>query len=358
MYCCGHSIANRQHESGSLFFTDKLETEFTSLQNLSQASEWTRQQFNVSAQAGRGTYGKTFLPENVFLLPASQTAPDELHGQRSLALRVGSQITPSNAISAAEVDTRRIDMLWGSYRATMKLSSVGGTCAAFFWYFNDTQEIDMEFLSREFDEKRGLFPVNMVIHSSLSAKAGFDASKTGMFKTVNLKFDPTKGFHEYRFDYLPGRVYFYADGEQLVEMKGDNIPSSGGHIVLQHWSNGNQWWSGGPPSSDAVIFVKSVKAYFNSSNVQTREDWHSRCSNSNLGAERTVCAVSERTPATTSRADHPSHDNMSVRNHERGEENGSHRAHLDKFLRATLVLMVVVYALLMMEPVLELGLDG
>jgi beta-glucanase (GH16 family) len=32
--------------------------------------------------------------------------------------------------------------------------------------------------------------------------------------TKSLPFDPTTGFHEYRFVYAPGSVTFYADGQQ------------------------------------------------------------------------------------------------------------------------------------------------
>ncbi|KJK75426.1 hypothetical protein H634G_08789 [Metarhizium anisopliae BRIP 53293] len=324
------------------------------MKDLSQASEWTKQQFNVSAIAGRGTYGKTFLPENVFLLPEPQDVQGDVNEPRGIALRVGSQITSFNAISAAEVDTSRRDMFWGSYRATMKLSRVSGTCAAFFWYFNDSQEIDMEFLSRQFDEVKKVFPVNLVIHSSLSAKDGYDASKTGTFKTTNLKFDPTKGFHEYRFDYLPGHVYFYADGERLGEMKGENVPSSGGHVILQHWSNGNQLWSGGPPASDAAIVVKSVKAYFNSSDAKKRGDWHNTCRGH--GEMGTVCAISDTTPATSGQVDHSPHNDAKAGNHETGEESGGHGSHLAKSLTTALAPMMAVYTLVMMGPELEFGL--
>ena len=70
-------------------------------------------------------------------------------------------------------------------------------------------------------------------------EAGYDAKATGMFKQVNLTFDPSAGFHEYRFDYVAGRVLFYADSKLLAEMNGDSVPASAGHLILQHWSNGN-----------------------------------------------------------------------------------------------------------------------
>lgn len=155
----------------------------------------------------------------------------------------------------------------------------------------------MEFLSREFDRDKQIYPVNLVIQSRESAKAGYDARATGTFSPVNLTFDPTEGFHEYRFDYMPGRVLFYADSELLAEMKGHSVPSASGHIILQHWSNGNPQWSGGPPERDTVFTVSYVKAYFNSSDARRQLEWSKRCDGSN-GSD--VCAVPDMTAAEAS----------------------------------------------------------
>jgi len=38
-----------------------------------------------------------------------------------------------------------------------------------------------------------------------------------------------------------------------------------GHTVMNHWSNGNTGWSGGPPTEDAVASIMYVKMYFNRS---------------------------------------------------------------------------------------------
>lgn len=199
----------------------------------------------------------------------------------------------------------------------------------------------MEFLSREFDEANKVFPVNLVIHSASSAQDGYDASKTGTFKVANLKFDPTKDFHEYRFDFLPGRVRFYADGENLAEMNGDNIPSSGGHIILQHWSNGNPKWSGGPPLSDAVVWVKSVEAYFNSSGNEDRAQWDKRCGKH--GTERTaVCTISGTPPlGNNSRMEGPSHDGDNMGNREASEENACHVSKHAELLSTVLAVMMI-----------------
>lgn len=163
----------------------------------------------------------------------------------------------------------------------------------------------MEFLSRQFDPVKKIYPANLVIQSEASRQAGYDASKTGTFKVVNLTFDPTAGFHEYRFDYLPNRVLFYADSQLLAEMNGTSVPSGPGHIILQHWSNGNPLWSGGPPKEDAVLTVSYVKAYFNSSASTAQSSWAESCQkargyDSENSSNDRVCTIADVTAANAS----------------------------------------------------------
>ncbi|KAH6890324.1 glycoside hydrolase family 16 protein [Thelonectria olida] len=276
---CGYSVGDSSSQE-AVVFTDRLETDFSQVRDISESKQWVPQQFNISAESGRGKYGKSFMPSNV--------VTDDSKRGTSLGLRVGSEVE-DGAVSASEMDTARRDLHYGSYRAGMKLTAVNGTCAAFFWYFNDTQEIDIEFLSREFRPAENIYPVNLVIQSKESRAAGFDASKTGTFKRSYLTFDPTADFHEYRFDYMPDEVIFYADSQRIASMNGSSVPSVGGHLILQHWSNGNDKWSGGPPIEDATVRVSYVKAYFNSSEEKRQATLSRRC----RGAEtnETVCMV-------------------------------------------------------------------
>ncbi|KAM5382615.1 hypothetical protein ACJZ2D_002405 [Fusarium nematophilum] len=300
---CGYFIRDAASKQ-PVVFMDSLETDFTRVGDISENHEWVRQEFTVSAKAGRGEHSKNFMPSNIGTrLAKNGGGSDE---QTGLGLRVGSEVDHDGAVSAAEIDTARLDLHWGSFRAGMKATPINGTCAAFFWvccwilehemskvdwvkYFNDTQEIDIEFLSREFDHDQRIYPVNLVVQSNLSLEAGYDARRTGTFERVNLDFDPTDAFHEYRFDYTPGRVRFYADSKLLAQMEGNAMPSVGGHLILQHWSNGNPLWSGGPPANNATITVNYVKAYFNSSDGERQSRLLRRCLD--RSQEATLCEI-------------------------------------------------------------------
>ncbi|KAK0722990.1 concanavalin A-like lectin/glucanase domain-containing protein [Lasiosphaeria miniovina] len=302
---CGYSATTRSWANRTYVFTDLVETDFARLgssssNNISADTDWARQVFNLSRARARGEYGEMFALGNVVDTAGAARGGDEEEGA-ALQLVVGSQLV-DGMVPVAELDTRRLDLFWGTFRASMKLPRTPGTCAAFFWYFNDTQEIDMEFLTKDFDASNNSFPVNLVLQSAASAARGYDAAQTGdgSFVRAQLGFDPTAGFHEYRIDYLPGRVVFYADGRPLAAMRGGAVPASPGHLILQHWSNGNALWTGGPPAADAVLAVRYVKAYFNSSAPQRASDHAARCSDP--AAPGAVCAVPDVADTATPNA--------------------------------------------------------
>lgn len=61
------------------------------------------------------------------------TGPGELGGDAGLRLTVKSDLNLDGYVDTAQLNSAREDMLWGSYRTSLKLSPAGGTCAAFFW---------------------------------------------------------------------------------------------------------------------------------------------------------------------------------------------------------------------------------
>lgn len=293
---CGYATTMGDNDE-QYVFTDLLETDFTRLESLSANTDWMGQTWNKSSQSARGEFGETFSKQNLVVNPSRNDHGRGGYGNgddnqtAGLNLVVKSKVT-DGLVPGAELDSARNDILWGSFRTGLKLTANPGTCAAFFWYYNDTQEIDMEFLSQDFDPSNNSFPVNLVLQSSESAEAGYNAQKTGNFKKVYLPFDPTQDVHEYRMDFLPERVVFYADGQPLAEMTGASVPDHPGHLILQHWSNGNPLWSGGPPTRDSSLTVAYVRAYFNSSSEGRRRDWEGRCHNA--AAPGAVCQIPTR----------------------------------------------------------------
>lgn len=298
---CGYRVTIPSNDSTAppqqYTVTDLLETNFANISDISKNTDWVRQEFNVSAQQARGPYGQMTAVDNV-----ESVAGNGLE----ITLR-GAGALVEGMVSGGEINTARRDLLYGSYRSSMKITGVNGTVSAFFFYYNDTQEIDMEFLSRELpsgDNDNETYPVNLVLQSAAAAVVA-SAAQTPAFATVNLPFDPRAAFHEYRFDFQPGRVVFSADGTVLAEMEGPAVPSHPAHLAINHWSNGNPLWSGGPPPAgqDAVLEVRYVKVYFNSSGDDERAAAYAeRCAGGVAEGPRAVCEVPDVTPRNDSAA--------------------------------------------------------
>ncbi|KAK2627352.1 hypothetical protein QTJ16_003318 [Diplocarpon rosae] len=223
-------------------WTDLLETDFLHLDEISKDTDWSLQNYSVSAQADRGPFGMRFLLEDVELnrIPdlTNWTGPGENGGDPGLQLSVQAGVSQDGFTSCAQMNSVRDDMLWGSYRALLKLPLVSGTCSAFFWYFNDSQEIDMEILSSQFYKNNNTFLINLVHQSPQSASQGFSVIGKD-YEVADLPFDPTSGFHEYRIDYLPDQIIFYGDG-QVIGFMNSTVSPQPGHLILTHWSNGDK----------------------------------------------------------------------------------------------------------------------
>jgi hypothetical protein len=271
---CGF-VVNSTYSEYYAIFTEILETDFLHVGNLQHdtSDAWIPQAYNTTPKQARGPYGKASQVENVKLNPlhnAWDWAGPGIRGQdpglqlwtRDNLIKIPG--TSKSTVPMSEIVSTRDDMLYGSFRIGVKATAVNGTCGAFFFYLNDTAEIDMEFLSLEHQNSSDSGTVHLVIQSEENKKLGYVEAGSPDYNFHSLDFSPAFGYNEFRFDWLPDRVDFYANGE-IIKTITDNIPSSPGSLHIAHWSNGNQGWSAGPPTEDAVMTVSYVKAYFNSS---------------------------------------------------------------------------------------------
>ena len=79
----------------------------------------------------------------------------------------------------------RQDILYGTFRASMKTSSEPGTVAAFFFFKDNTCEIDMESLSRIQNPWKTYFSVQPQIYNEDGSASNLTNDKH------TLPFDPT-----------------------------------------------------------------------------------------------------------------------------------------------------------------------
>src|ERR1044071_7132722 len=166
--------------------------------------------------------------------PANVTVKD---GVLALKLSVSG---PGTIPVCAEVASRRKDFFYGTYRTSIKMSSVPGAIAGWFTYLgNPLNEIDVELLSR--DSRLARFTLHHI-------KTGVDHGRK------ELPFDPSAGFHEYRFDWYADRVVYFVDGELSATLTKE-VPDRPSRLLLNHWSGNIPTFGGAAPTEDAFMQV-------------------------------------------------------------------------------------------------------
>jgi len=84
----------------------------------------------------RGSYGKEATLANVVANAYPKLTiwdgPTTKRGDAGLQLWVGSSLV-DDLVPMGEIASNRMDMSYGSFRIGMKVTSVLGTCGAFFW---------------------------------------------------------------------------------------------------------------------------------------------------------------------------------------------------------------------------------
>ena len=153
----------------------------------------------------------------------------------------GSQ--PGAKPVCAEIVSKRSDFFHGTYRASIRMTNTPGAVVGWFTYLgNPLNEIDVEFLTRD----------------PLTAHFTLHHIRTGVdHATRTLPFDPSAGFHEYRFDWYAGRVEYYIDG-QLNATLTNEVPDTPSRLLLNHWSGNIPTWGGEAPTTDVNMDVDWV----------------------------------------------------------------------------------------------------
>ncbi|KNC96764.1 uncharacterized protein SPPG_07971 [Spizellomyces punctatus DAOM BR117] len=167
-------------------------------------------------------------------------------------------------VPSSQLSTRRSDFLLGTYRSLISFPRLPGSCAGFFYYYNDSQEIDIEYLGQKSDM--------LYVSSKTIPLPDYKAST---WENVPVsKGSLEDKFINYRFDWLPDRVDFYMDDKRVSTLPAS--PSMPGKVMLMHWSSGDENWSG-TPHADIVSKFRNVAAFFNSTSPTIKRNYDTLC---------------------------------------------------------------------------------
>lgn len=143
----------------------------------------------------------------------AQFSPDQVQvaeGVLSITLARDTENTSERPYLSGEVRTKEL-FRYGKFETRAKFASGSGVVSSLFTFYDhwsdsalepDWNELDIEYLGGHPDS----IHLN-IIHFS---EAGYKTEHPVAHQTG---WDPSEGFHEYAFEWLPHVVHFYVDGE-------------------------------------------------------------------------------------------------------------------------------------------------
>ena len=140
---------------------------------------------------------------------------------------------------------------YGYYETRMKVTTVPGVCASFFWVEAPkygAREWDVEFLTNE-----------PWISSPNSGKVHLFIHPADIQYIVDLPFNPSLDFHRYGFLWTAQSIAFTVDGQIVHTFSDPSLSTNAtGFIMMNTWT-GKPNWGGGPPKADATTYYDWVK---------------------------------------------------------------------------------------------------
>lgn len=157
-------------------------------------------------------------------------------------------INEGGAIKSSAIQSRET-FLYGKWETRLKVSSVPGVLNSFYtidWGEGSgtRQEIDIEFLTHSFGEKRG--EVHFAVHA-----AGLKSFET--HPDVKLDFNPSDDFHVWGLDITPQRIEWSVDGKSLLvyTYSEHDVKIDAPYMLKLNTRSQKKWING--PSEEGVL---------------------------------------------------------------------------------------------------------
>ena len=154
--------------------------------------------------------------------------------------------------NSAEIQMRR-KTGYGYYNVLMKPAAGSGLISSFFtytgpYYGDPHDEVDIEFLGKNRDQ------VEFNTHTK---------GKPSGSVRYDLGYNASEEFHLYGFDWQPGSVKFYLDGEFVHEISGskEDMPQYAGLMMINFWTGTITEWHGEPDFESGVSAHYACMAY-------------------------------------------------------------------------------------------------
>ncbi|PWN53723.1 hypothetical protein IE53DRAFT_383764 [Violaceomyces palustris] len=223
--------------------------------------------------------------------------------RRGLAMQVSQADMKARIVNGSQIVTRRRDILYGSFRASILPGVPYGYGAAFKFgvSYNESETVDT-----------GLYiaddPHNSTLRWSYSA-SGQDADpiKTNVsyFNTnyLNMSYLGSNDFIEHRMDWLSNKILQFRNNAPndtvnfrsfVKGVNSTNLPTMPAPVSLQAWANGEKSQSMGPPIYQPLVTrIMYTRFFFNSSLPERHGEFVAQCTAA--AGPRAVCSTEDHT---------------------------------------------------------------
>lgn len=150
------------------------------------------------------------------------------------------KVSPSpdgKGIPSAAVSSVNNDFWFGSYHMRGKVSNQTGTVAAFYTYFNDSQEADIEYVAQ--DKTQHLRYTTKPQHYDTTGRPTSDTYASQMFRSdANPGASISDDYRFWSFRWTPTIVRFGLELNYTAALTHE-VPQVPSYLLVAHWSDGN-----------------------------------------------------------------------------------------------------------------------
>ena len=166
--------------------------------------------------------------------------------------------------SASNIESYSKRFLYASIRLRARVSGPAGACAAVFLYANDTQESDMEILTRDSDS---------LVHAT--NQPGMDANGS-VIQEATTEFNITEGifwsfqrswteWNDYQVDWLPEQSRWWVNGRPYANNT-YGVPREPSNFQISMWGDGGPWVGKMAIGGLATLDIEWIDMVYNLSN--------------------------------------------------------------------------------------------
>jgi hypothetical protein len=163
--------------------------------------------------------------------------------------------------STAEMESLQRNLMHASIRLRARVYGASGAVAGMFTYLNDSQESDIEILTRD--------PANRIRYTNQPnvGPNGYDIAAAGTDATLPDNILWTD-WTTHRLDWTPTISVWYAN-DVFVCSKTYGVPKNPSYLTINMWSNGGNWSYNMTVGHAAYLEIQWIEMVFNTSGPVT-----------------------------------------------------------------------------------------